>query len=47
MEVARVKPSAPIIRIYAHEIGKIFAEPNGAPLIGPGPLFGPAVSSNG
>ena len=33
--------------MYAHEIGKILAEPKGAALIGPGPVDGPAVGSNG
>jgi hypothetical protein len=29
--------------MYAHEIGKILADPKGAPEIGPGPVTGPAV----
>jgi hypothetical protein len=33
--------------MYAQEIGKILAEPNGADEIGPGPVTGPAVTSNG
>jgi hypothetical protein len=33
--------------MYAQEIGKILAEPNGAAEIGPGPVAGPAVASNG
>ena len=40
--VALVKPDPPIIRMYAHEIGKMLAEPNGAELTGPGPVLGPA-----
>ena len=35
------------MRIYAHEIGKMLAEPNGAELTGPGPVAGPEVASNG
>ena len=33
--------------MYAHEIGKILAEPNGAADIGPGPVAGPAELSSG
>ena len=33
--------------MYAHEIGKILAEPNGAPETGPGPVAGPAERSIG
>ena len=33
--------------MYAQEIGKILAEPNGAPEIGPGPVAGPARASSG
>ena len=34
-------------RIYAQEIGKMLAEPKGAPEIGPGPVAGPACGSKG
>src|SRR5581483_1564667 len=40
-------PSAPIIRTYAQEIGRIDALPHGAAEIGPGPVAGPAVGCNG
>ncbi|CAB4668124.1 unannotated protein [freshwater metagenome] len=33
--------------MYAHEIGRMLADPKGAALIGPGPEAGPALSSNG
>src|SRR4029450_1247859 len=34
-------------RTYAQEIGRMPAEPNGAPEIGPTPVSGPAPSSSG
>jgi hypothetical protein len=33
--------------MYAHEIGKMLAEPKGAAEIGPGPVAGPADASSG
>ena len=33
--------------MYAHEIGKILADPKGAAEIGPGPVAGPASASIG
>src|SRR6266545_7014747 len=45
--VARRRPSAPIIRTNAQEIGKIAALPHGAALIGPTPVAGPAVGCKG
>ena len=35
------------MRMYAHEIGKILADPKGAELTGPGPVSGPAEESSG
>jgi hypothetical protein len=34
-------------RMYAHEIGRMPAEPNGAAAIGPTPVAGPASASMG
>src|SRR5437764_15311589 len=33
--------------MYAHGIGRIPAEPHGAPAIGPTPVLGPASATNG
>src|SRR6476469_8383271 len=45
--LARRRPAAPIIRTYAHEIGRIDALPHGAALIGPTPVLGPALGCSG
>src|SRR5262245_36949702 len=45
--VALVRPSGPISRTYAHEIGRMPADPHGAAETGPIPLAGPALGCNG